>query len=261
MSCSTTGTTAQVASHRRISLWDQVESELEARFSAALEVLGRRQRTPLLPLGMAGAGRQEDRGPAHQRAGRALVHWQVSLQNTIKGTAPTCCSGGWTTRRWRSRSTSTVTPTTRPGQEPAGQRRRDQRARLRADGRSCSSSTGTTSPTGRHAKTHPSSRGAAACPLPGQRGGQSAPEHQQVSSGGTRRAGPARCGPTRCDTLLAFLRDPRPELWLHPAASRHRRADGAGKGRKPSGPGGVPERMPAALPRRAPSRRRPARRS
>jgi len=75
-----------------ISLWDQVESELEARFVRALEVWATEsagsvlyrpgavldgKRTAELHISRRGGGGEEQ-----------LVHWQVRLQNTIDGAEP-----------------------------------------------------------------------------------------------------------------------------------------------------------------------------
>lgn len=80
--------TATVGSTDDISLWNQVESELEARFLAGLQswaAAGGNRRT----LGLA--GRVNGKRTADLRivaADGSVVHWQVILQNTIKETRP-----------------------------------------------------------------------------------------------------------------------------------------------------------------------------
>ncbi|GAA4241776.1 DEAD/DEAH box helicase [Actinomadura meridiana] len=79
--------TASVASTDDISLVNQVESELEARF---LDALMRWGRAPGSGRAIASGPRLNDRRTADLRvaAGDDVVHWQVILQNTIKGTRP-----------------------------------------------------------------------------------------------------------------------------------------------------------------------------
>ena len=79
--------TTPVGSTGEISLWDQVESELEARFWQAL--LDWAASETVVSLSRSGAG--DGRYTADLRIGAAggtVVHWQVTLQNTIKGTRP-----------------------------------------------------------------------------------------------------------------------------------------------------------------------------
>ncbi|WP_433472783.1 DEAD/DEAH box helicase [Spirillospora sp. CA-142024] len=79
--------TASVASTDDISLVNQVESELEARF---LDALLRWAGSPGTGRAISPGPRLNDRRTAHLRiaAGDDVVHWQVILQNTIKGTRP-----------------------------------------------------------------------------------------------------------------------------------------------------------------------------
>ncbi|MES9539948.1 DEAD/DEAH box helicase [Actinomadura sp. NPDC000600] len=79
--------TASVASTDDISLVNQVESELEARF---LDALLRWAGKPGTGRAVSPGPRLNDRRTAHLRiaAGDDVVHWQVILQNTIKGTRP-----------------------------------------------------------------------------------------------------------------------------------------------------------------------------
>ncbi|MFC5751074.1 DEAD/DEAH box helicase [Actinomadura rugatobispora] len=79
---------AEVASTDDISLWDQVESELEARFVAGLRTWAAE---PGAGRALGPAGRINDRRTADLRVtGRdgTVVHWQVILQSAIKGTRP-----------------------------------------------------------------------------------------------------------------------------------------------------------------------------
>ncbi|MEU6034691.1 DEAD/DEAH box helicase [Actinomadura sp. NPDC047616] len=79
---------ASVASTDDISLWDQVESELEARFLAALKKWAG---APGAGRALGLAGRVNDRRTADLRItgpDGTVVHWQVILQNTIKRTRP-----------------------------------------------------------------------------------------------------------------------------------------------------------------------------
>ena len=79
--------TTPVGSTGDISLWDQVESELEARFWQALRDWAASE--TVVSLSRSGAG--DGRYTADLRIGAPgsdVVHWQVTLQNTIKGTRP-----------------------------------------------------------------------------------------------------------------------------------------------------------------------------
>ncbi|TDD64342.1 DEAD/DEAH box helicase [Actinomadura darangshiensis] len=79
--------TASVASTDDISLVNQVESELEARF---LDALMRWARKPGSGRALSSGPRLNDRRTADLRitAGDDVVHWQVILQHTIKETRP-----------------------------------------------------------------------------------------------------------------------------------------------------------------------------
>ncbi|WP_021594076.1 DEAD/DEAH box helicase [Actinomadura welshii] len=79
--------TASVASTDDISLVNQVESELEARF---LDALMRWARKPGSGRALSSGPRLNDRRTADLRitSGDDVVHWQVILQNTIKETRP-----------------------------------------------------------------------------------------------------------------------------------------------------------------------------
>ncbi|MEV4322374.1 DEAD/DEAH box helicase [Microbispora rosea] len=79
---------APVTTTADISLWDQVESELEARFLDGLEAWARRSDTrAALARGEVVNGRKTAdlriEGP-----GGEIRHWRMTLQNTIRGTRP-----------------------------------------------------------------------------------------------------------------------------------------------------------------------------
>ncbi|GII75682.1 DEAD/DEAH box helicase [Sphaerisporangium rufum] len=71
-----------------ISLWDQIESELEARFLSGLEAWARRPDTPgTLARGEVVNGRRT--ADLRVEGPDGLVrHWRLTLQNTIRGTRP-----------------------------------------------------------------------------------------------------------------------------------------------------------------------------
>ncbi|MFE0153215.1 DEAD/DEAH box helicase [Nonomuraea sp. NPDC059007] len=80
--------TTSVATTDAISLWEQVESELEARFLGGLEAWAQR---PDTPGALARSGVIAGRRIADLRIGApdgSIVHWQMMLQNTIRGTRP-----------------------------------------------------------------------------------------------------------------------------------------------------------------------------
>ncbi|WP_054812006.1 DEAD/DEAH box helicase [Nocardia arizonensis] len=79
---------AAVSDTDHISLWDQVESELEARFLDGLEKWAAREDTPgtLVRAGLVNGKRTADLrivGPDGSSR-----HWKMLLQNTIRGTRP-----------------------------------------------------------------------------------------------------------------------------------------------------------------------------
>jgi replicative superfamily II helicase len=80
--------TANVPATDHISLWDQVESELEARFGQALKDWA----TQSAPSVLYRPGPKRDGYPTADlyvtHADEQVVHWQVTLQNTIEGTRP-----------------------------------------------------------------------------------------------------------------------------------------------------------------------------
>ncbi|WP_328601243.1 DEAD/DEAH box helicase [Actinomadura physcomitrii] len=79
---------APVASTDEISLWDQVESELEDRFLAGLKLWAAE---PGAARALGPGGLVNDRRTADLRVtglDGAVVHWQVILQSTVKETRP-----------------------------------------------------------------------------------------------------------------------------------------------------------------------------
>ncbi|HEX3965986.1 MAG TPA: Zn-binding domain-containing protein, partial [Trebonia sp.] len=80
--------TASVPATDHISLWDQVESELEARFGQALKDWATRS----APSVLYRPGPKQDGFPTADlyitHPDEQVVHWQVTLQNTIEGTRP-----------------------------------------------------------------------------------------------------------------------------------------------------------------------------
>ncbi|WP_084960226.1 DEAD/DEAH box helicase [Thermoactinospora rubra] len=78
----------EVADTGEISLWDQVESELEARFLGGLEAWARRADTPgTLSRGEVVDGRKTADLRIEGPDG-VIRHWRMTLQNTIRGTRP-----------------------------------------------------------------------------------------------------------------------------------------------------------------------------
>ncbi|MCT9934557.1 DEAD/DEAH box helicase [Planotetraspora sp. A-T 1434] len=79
---------AEVSTTNEISLWDQIESELEARFLGGLEAWARRGDTPgTLARGEVVNGRKTADLRIEGPDG-AIRHWRMTLQNTIRGTRP-----------------------------------------------------------------------------------------------------------------------------------------------------------------------------
>ncbi|GIH72632.1 DEAD/DEAH box helicase [Sphaerimonospora thailandensis] len=79
---------APVATTADISLWDQVESELEARFLDGLEAWARRPDTrAALARGEVVDGRKTADLRIEAPDG-TIRHWRMTLQNTIRGTRP-----------------------------------------------------------------------------------------------------------------------------------------------------------------------------
>jgi replicative superfamily II helicase len=80
--------TASVPDTGHISLWDQVESELEARFAKALEDWAARSAGSVLYRRGAVLDGYRTADLHISRPDGRLVHWRVTLQNTIEGTRP-----------------------------------------------------------------------------------------------------------------------------------------------------------------------------
>lgn len=71
-----------------ISLWDQVESELEARFAKALEDWASAEAPDVTYERGAVLDGKRTADLSISRPDGRLVHWQVTLQNTVKGMEP-----------------------------------------------------------------------------------------------------------------------------------------------------------------------------
>jgi len=85
--------TIPVSDTSEISLWDQVESELEARFLEGLESWAKRDGgNASLTRGPVVAGRKTAdlriEVPDPETSGATVRRWRVTLQNTIRGTRP-----------------------------------------------------------------------------------------------------------------------------------------------------------------------------
>ncbi|MGI5324453.1 DEAD/DEAH box helicase [Actinomadura nitritigenes] len=85
--------TTSVADTGDISLWDQVESELEARFVAGLEGWANRDGSnATVTRGPVVAGRKTAdlriEVPDPESGGKTVRRWRITLQNTIRGTRP-----------------------------------------------------------------------------------------------------------------------------------------------------------------------------
>ncbi|MFD0902095.1 DEAD/DEAH box helicase [Actinomadura sediminis] len=85
--------TASVADTSEISLWEQVESELEARFLEGLESWAKRDGgNASLERGPVVGGRKTAdlriEVPNVESSGATVRRWRVTLQNTIRGTRP-----------------------------------------------------------------------------------------------------------------------------------------------------------------------------
>jgi replicative superfamily II helicase len=79
--------TEVILSTREISLWGQVESELEARFLKVLEDwAGTSPTVSLVRGGVVGGKKVADL--RIELNGGGIAHWQVTLQNTVEGTIP-----------------------------------------------------------------------------------------------------------------------------------------------------------------------------
>ncbi|GAA0322276.1 DEAD/DEAH box helicase [Actinoallomurus spadix] len=233
---------APVGSTDDISLWDQVESELEARFLALLKAWAAAGDDRTLGLG----GRMNDRRTADLRltaADGSIVHWRVILQNTIRETRPDVVFK-------RLDAAPLEIAVYLDGYEyhaaPAVNRLADdadKRARLRAHGRYVFQFTWDDI---REWETGEPPRTPAWRPYQGN--AQRAAQGVYLQLGGDPAELPALIWTNPVHTLLAFLADPDRRLWQRRAV-----AAVAGMLRHPglehtrSGPDGVGERVLAAL--------------
>ncbi|MEV4380809.1 DEAD/DEAH box helicase [Streptosporangium sp. NPDC049644] len=239
---------ARVATTDAISLWDQVESELEARFLGGLQSWARRTDTPGT-LGMAGV--LNDKKTADLRIegpDGSIVHWQMILQNTIKGTRPDVLF-----RRLDDVPLEVAVYLDGYAYHASPEKNRladdaAKRARLRADGRVVFQLTWDDIADWEALEHAPFVKGEPPrAPYLGNAQARARQIYQQVSSGRDPDELVRTVWANPVDTLLAFLRDPRPELWLHRAEAAAAGLMGLARGQSRSGPGGVPERVTAAL--------------
>ncbi|RCG32877.1 DUF1998 domain-containing protein [Sphaerisporangium album] len=245
--------TATVASTDAISLWDQVESELEARFLGGLQAWARRSDTPGT-LGRAGTvnGRRTADLRIEQADG-SIAHWQMILQNTIRETRPDVLF----------RRLDAVSVTSGPAEvavyldgynyhaSPAKNRLAGdaaKRTRLRAHGTLVFQLTWDDLDEweGRGHSPSPSTEPLRA-PYLGNARTAARQVYQQFSPDREPDELVRTMWTNPIDTLLAFLGEPDPGRWL-------RRAEAAAAGlllvtqaQSVCGPDGVPERLMAAL--------------
>ena len=221
-----TGTPAACAATDHISLWDQVESELEARFGQALKDWAARV-SPLRSVSSRSRSRRQAGPPTctSRRADGQVVHWQVTLQNTIDGTHPDVvfkrvddCADH---RRGLPRR---VRLPRRRGQQPARRRRRPARPAAGRRDRRLPAQLGRRRRGGRG--RHRPGELPAVAPLPGQRRGRRAAP-RTPSSAEIRPSCPGLSGPRGVHTLFAFLRDPD-RRGLVPSRPGRRRRTAAG---------------------------------
>ena len=229
MSCSATGPPTASPATDHISLWDQVESELEARFAKALEDWAAGSAPSVLYRRGAVLNGNRTADLHISRPDGQLVHWQVTLQNTIEGTRPDVL--------FKRVDAAPLTVAVyldgyayhaAAGQEPARRRRRPARQAARRRAPSCSSSTGTTS------TRRPEDTGGeppAVAPLPGQRGGGRArhvhPARRRPGRTARAHLDHRRCGPCSRSSATptarpgpAARRPPSPGCSAQPGAER-----------------------------------------
>ncbi|MFC4529331.1 DEAD/DEAH box helicase [Sphaerisporangium dianthi] len=245
--------TTTVSSTDAISLWDQVESELEARFLGGLQGWARRGDTPGT-LGRAGAvnGRRTADLRIEQRDG-SIAHWQMILQNTIRETRPDVLfrrldgvsAGGGPAQVavYLDGYNYHATPAKNRLASDAAKR-----TRLRAHGTLVFQLTWedlddweargyAPPPPGEPLRAPYLGNAQTAARQVYQR---YCPERETEELVRTMWTNPI-------DTLLAFLGEPDPELWLHRAEAVSGGLLRAAQAQSVSGPDGVAERLMAAL--------------
>ena len=200
--------TASVRATDHISLWDQVESELEARFAKALEDWAAESAPSVLYRRGAVLNGKRTAELRISRADGQLVHWQVTLQNTIDGTHPDV-----EFKRVDAAPMTVAVYLDGYAYHAAADRNRladdaDQRARLRADGTvvfqlnwdDVNAAAGDAS--GGHQPWHPY-----------QGNAEAAARATYARLGGDPAELPELIWTTGVRTLFAFLRDPDRAAW------------------------------------------------
>ena len=204
--------TATVPDTGHISLWDQVESELEARFAKALEDWATESGPSVLYRRGAVLDGYRTAELHISRADGQLVHWQVRLQNTIDGTHPDV-----EFKRVDAAPLTVAVYLDGYRYHAAADRNRladdaDQRARLRADGTvvfqlnwdDVNAAAGDTG--GEHQPWHPY-----------QGNAEAAARGAYTQLGGDPAELPGLIWTSPVRTLFAFLSDPDRVAWSHRA--------------------------------------------
>ena len=245
-----------------ISLWDQVESELEARFAKALEDWAAGSAESVLYRRGAVLNGYRTADLHISRPDGRLVHWQVTLQNTIDGTRPDVLF-----RRVDAAPLTVAVYLDGYAYHAAPDKNRlagdaDQRTGSAPRAPSCSSSTGMTSTRRPETPAESISRG-----TPTRATRRRPRAARTPSSAATRPNCPGSSGPRPVRTLFAFLSDPDRAAWsrrAQAAVAGLLRQPGAARGQRgPNGcagadPDGSP-RSAASLRRRRPGHARPRR--
>ncbi|GAB2445551.1 DEAD/DEAH box helicase [Streptosporangium sandarakinum] len=239
--------TATVATTGAISLWDQVESELEARFLGGLDAWARRADTPGT-LGRGGVvGGKKTADLRVEAADGSIVHWQMILQNTIKGTRPDVLF-----RRLDDAPLEVAVYLDGYNYHASPQKNRlagdaAKRAVLRAHGRPVFQLTWDDLDDWEKRGHAPLGRGEPArAPYLGNAQAAARQLYRMFTGDRDPEELVRTVWANPVDALLEFLREPDLDLWLH-------RAGAAAGGlltqaeRSTSGPDGVPERLTAAL--------------
>jgi hypothetical protein len=207
--------TSHIASTREISLWDQVDSELEARFLKVLEDWAR-QSAPDVSLvrgGVVNGKRVADLRINREDGG--VAHWQVTLQKANEGTIPDVVFQ-------RVDDTPLEVDVyldgyfyhAKPGRDRLADDA-DKRARLRAEGHvvfQLDSYDVDAMAAGQHEAGDPSWH-----PYQGNAQMRARTAYQQLGGDPARLADLVWCTPVR--TLFAFLTAPDPDQWRRAATA------------------------------------------
>ncbi|MEV0353249.1 DEAD/DEAH box helicase [Nonomuraea sp. NPDC050680] len=240
--------TKPVATTDAISLWDQVESELEARFLGGLEAWARQADTPGT---LARAGHVNRKRVADLRIegpDGAIVHWQMILQNTIRETRPDVLF-----RRLDDAPLEVAVYLDGYSYHAAPDKNRlagdaAKRAMLRAHGRVVFQLTWDDIDEWERRGFGPVPAGEPLrAPYQGNARTAARQTYQQFSPGRDPDELARTMWTNPVDTLLAFLGDPDMELWLRRAEAVTAGLLRLAQAPSVSGPEGVPERLTAAL--------------